>query len=214
MRERIAVGLGLVLVAAVSVVALSDSAPRRSGTNAMVRVPGTLVSVAPGRELCQGGQLVPKDTAALRTFFRFRPSSPGGPLEITVRHVGRVIATGHLPGGLSPGSPRVPIAHIRHDTSATVCFTNRGARTIQFAGNLTPEYGGNNPAGARLPDVVRIDYIRPGNETWWTFAPVVAKRFALVKPSLVGSWTLYAALGAFALMCAGGIVLLLGRGRP
>ncbi|MDQ6750188.1 MAG: hypothetical protein M3Z33_05480 [Actinomycetota bacterium] len=213
MRERIAVGLGLVLVAAVSMVALSDSAPRRSGTNATVRVAGSLVSVAPGRRLCQPGQMVPKNTAALRVFFRFRPSSPGGPVDITVGHAGRLIATGHLPGGLSPGSPRVPIARIAQDTSATVCFANRGTRTIQFAGNLTPEYGGNNPGGAKLPDVVRIDYTRPGPETWWTFAPVVAERFALVKSSFVGSWTLYAALGAFALLCGLGIGLMLRGSR-
>jgi hypothetical protein len=213
MRERIAVGLGLGLVATLLVVALSDSAPRRSGTNAMVRVAGSLVSVAPGKHLCQPGQVVPKDTAALRVFFRFRPRPPGGPVDITVVHAGRLIAAAHLPGGLRPGSPRVPIARIAHDTSATLCFANRGTRTIQFAGNLTPEYGGNNPAGAKLPDVVRVDYTRPGRETWWTFAPVVAQRFGLVKPSFVGSWTLYAALAAFALLCGGGIALTLRGSR-
>jgi len=212
MRERIALGLGLVLVAAAFVVALSDSAPRRSGTNATVRKSGNLVAIVPGSRFCQREAVVPKGTAALRTFFRFRPSPPGGPLEITVRHGDRVIATAHLPAGRSPGSPRVPIAHIPHDTSATVCFANQGTRTVQFAGNVTPEYGGNNPTGAKLPDVVRIDYTRPGHETWWTFAPVVAERFGLVKSSFVGSWTLYAVLGVFGLLCTGGIVLVL-RGK-
>lgn len=213
MRERIALGLGLVLVAAACVVALSDSAPRRSGTNASVRKSGSLVAIAPAQRFCQREAVVPKGTAALRSFFRFRPSSPGGPLEITLRDGDRVIAMAHLPAGLSPGSPRVSVARISHDTSATVCFANQGTRTVQLAGNLTPEYGGNNPAGAKLPDVVRIDYIRRGRETWWRFAPVVAKRFALVKPSFVGTWTLYAALGAFALLCAGGVALMLGGRR-
>ncbi len=212
MRERIAVGLGLVLVAGALSIALSDWAPRRSGTNATVRKSGNLVAVAPGKRFCQAEAVVPKGTAALRTFFRFRPSGPGGPVDITLRHADRVIASAHLPAGLSPGSPRASIARIRHETSSRVCFANRGTRTVQFAGNLTPETGGNNPAGAKLPDVVRIDYTRAGNETWWTFAPVVAERFGLVKPSFVGRWTMYAALAAFALLCAGGLALVL-RGR-
>ena len=206
-------GLGLALVAVATVLVLSDAAPRRSGSNASVRKAGGLVAISPGKRFCQPEALVPGHTAAVRTFFRFRPRSPGGPLTITLRHGDRGIASGHLPAGLSPGSPRVPIGRIARDTSATVCFDNQGSRTVQLAGNLTPEYGGNNPTGAKLPDVVRIDYIRPGRESWWEFAPVVAQRFGLVKPSFVGSWTLYAALGAFVVLCAAALVLTLGGRR-
>ena len=215
MRERIAVGLGLVLVVGAFVAVMSDAWPRRSGTNAQVRGSGNLVSIAPGKRFCQAEALVPKGTAVLRLFaLRFRPRSEGGPVRITIERAGRVLATAHLPPGLSGvTSPRTPIARIRRDTSATVCFLNQGASTAQFAGNLTPVVGGNNPSGARLPDVVRIDYIRPGRETWWSLAPVVAERFGLAKASFVGSWTLYAVLGAFALLCAGGIALVLSRSR-
>ena len=214
MRERIALGLGLVLVAGAFVAALSDSARRRSGSNATVRKSGNLLAVTPGQRSCQSEPLIPADTAALRTFFRFRPSGPGGPLEITISRAGRTLAAARLPAGVSAGSPRVSIAPVARDTrGAMVCFANRGTRTVQFAGNATPELGGSNPTGARLGDVVRIDYVRRGSETWWRLAPVVARRFGTVKPSFVGSWTMYAVFGVFALLCAAGIGLLVGRRR-
>jgi hypothetical protein len=97
---------------------------------------------------------------------------------------------------------------VRHDLyDATVCLRNLGPGRIQFAGNVTPQ------SGPRLPgeDVIRYDWLLAGRPSWWDVAPKVAARFAVVKPSFVGSWTFWAVFGVVAALWASAIVLLTRR---
>jgi hypothetical protein len=91
---------------------------------------------------------------------------------------------------------------------------------MEFAGNLTPDspdagIGPNDP-GSGPGDEIRVDFFRPGRESWIELAPAVARRFALFKPSFAGPWTMWAALGVvLSLWVAVAVLVLRARtARP
>lgn len=142
---------------------------------------------------------------------------PGGghPIELTARHAdGREAFRARLDGGYQPGPVDVAVAQPAQDVAGGVlCIRNDGAEPMGFAGNLTPagldaQIGPNSP-GARRTDEVRVDYYRPGRESWLDIAPEIATRFQLFKPGFMGDWTIWAALAAVGLLWAAVIALML-----
>jgi hypothetical protein len=219
MRVKVAIGLGLAIVGAGVLIALSLRAPREQGSNTRVELSGLAVSIPGHGKRCQYGEHVPGGTHALRIFASaVRP--PDGPLDVTVARPGRrgvpphVVASARLPFGLSSLSTRAPLrpAVRRNLSDAQVCLYNRGRQAVQAAGNLTPILGsGANPNGERLPDEARIDYMRAGKESWWSLSPTVAGRFGLMQTSFFGSWTMWAMFAALAGLWAATIVLLVRK---
>ena len=223
MRVKVAIGLALAIVGAGVLITLSLRAPREQGSNARVELSGVAVFVPGHGRRCQYGEHVPGGTRAVRVFaMALRP--PDGPLDLTVARPGRrgvpprVVGSARLPSGLSTLSTSAPLRPaIRSDlTDAQVCLYNRGGQAVAAAGTLTPILGsGANPFHNRLPDEARVDYMRGGNESWWSVSPAVADRLGLMQTSFFGSWTMWAMFAALAGLWAATIVLLvrnLGRG--
>ena len=198
-----------VLVLGLLVVVLSRAEPRLAGSNARVQTSGVSLTIDPGERRCQR-QPVPADTAAVRLF-----ASPvwrtAGPIEVVVDDPGRRRARGRV-AMLTREEPVAVELEGRLDAElprGRVCIGNLGLNPVEFAGNLTPPTNSpTNPEDTVFPDDVRTDFLRPGEESWWQLAGTIAGRFALMKASFFGSWTIWALLAVTALVCLAALRLL------
>jgi hypothetical protein len=204
---RWAAAPALALLAVSLIVALSGSEWRYAGTNAVRSLSG-VVTVAPGRSVCQPGQVVPRG-AAFAEFVVDPLGAPGSSLHLRVQDAaGRRIAEGSRRGPGAAGLVAVPMPERRATTlEARVCLENAGRRPLRLGGMPIGGPGVRN--GGRLePALVRIGWREAKPSTGWSALPAIAHRFAIVKPSWVGAWTfwvlvaLMAAAGALAVRLA------------
>lgn len=203
----------LVAVLAAFVVVMSRSEPRLAGSNTEVAVSGIALALPAHGRLCQGGEVVPADAAAVRVFtsatsrlepaFTIAFAAPGQPQRTADfdPHAG----AGPRTAPLAPRGPELD--------GASACLTNRSSTTINLAGNRTPGNPGLKVIPGRGADGVRIDYLRRGRESGWQLAGVVARRFALLKASFFGAWTLWALAAVLAAVWAAAIFVALRAQR-
>jgi hypothetical protein len=172
-------GLAL-LVLAVGLV-LSGSPVRVLGTNS-VREGGTAFAMRGGEGACQGNETLPRGTSALRLGLEARV---GPKITLAVFSRGGVLARATRGSGWTGGDVTVPIAQVpRAISSARICFTLGPTR--EFVLRLGRELRARNAHG--VPSLrMRIEYLAPGEATWWASALSVARRIGLGRaPS--GTW--------------------------
>lgn len=189
---------------------LSDREPRLTGSNAQIRVSGRALPIAPDARRCQRDYL-PARTGSLRVFLGVRGGT-AGPLGVTVERADGSTAHARVPAGTPAGAVDVSVESTIEEANslARICFANRGPRMIELAGDRTPFIGGGaNPTSALLDDDVRVDFLRPVEESWWSLGPRVAQRFGLTKTSFSGPWMLWAVLVAVLLIAVCTVALLL-----
>lgn len=190
---RVAVALGIMVLVAAAVTTLTRTAPRRSGTNYTADT-GLVLPLAAGEQLCQSGELVPADTGAVQLRASRGTSTR---LEAAISTAKRVLARGVAPGSSGWGTVRIDFPAVAKTSSGTVCIRNLGPRPIAFGGSL-----GGSPFTAVLgkraiTGRARIEYMRPGRESWADLASTILHRMSLAKSNLVRYW---AAVGALVLM--------------
>jgi 4-amino-4-deoxy-L-arabinose transferase-like glycosyltransferase len=207
------IAAALLAFLAAFVVVMSRSEPRLAGSNTEVAVSGIDLALPAHGRLCQGGELVPADGAAVRVYIsatsRVEPAftiafaAPGQPTRTAVfdPHAGN----GPRIAPLTPPGPELD--------GASACLTNRSSTTIRFAGDRTPANPDLKVIPGRGADGVRIDYLRRGRESGWQLAGVVARRFALLKASFFGAWTLWAVAAVLGAIWAAAIVIVLRTER-
>lgn len=170
---------------------LSESERRLAGTNARVQVSGAAIGLGPGARRCQAYDL-PARAHSVRLFH----GSPGaGPLAITVSKGGARVTEARTGSLAAEGLVEIRLRPSLDEEVGGVrlCLANRGLAPISLAGDRTPLLGGQaNPDAQRLDDEIRVDFLRPGRESWWDLAPAVATRFGVGKASFFGSWTMWA----------------------
>ena len=191
---RVAVGAGLALVALLLVVTLSQGTERRTESNAVVQVSGVALSIRPGKERCQTTDL-PSGTELVRLFGEAPRGSTVVSLRITT--FGQPVTAGRTASVRGEERVDIPLesAVARETLGERLCIANTGMAPVRFAGNRTPPIGPANPGGAVLGDDIRVDYLKRGEQSWWSTRSVVAERFGLLKASFFGLWTLWAAMG-------------------
>jgi len=201
--------LGLLVVAVLLVVVLSDREPRLTGSNSDVRLSGRSLEVVAGAQRCQR-DVLPAGTGAVRVFLGLRGDS-GGPVRVTLERADGTTARTGIPRRTEPGTVEVAVEPTvaEENAEARICFTNRGEDTIEFAGDRTPFLGGGaNATSALLDDDIRVDFLRPAEETWWSLAPRVAERFGVAKTSFSGPWLFWVVLGVVLLVAIATVMLL------
>ena len=205
MRVRALVVGALVLALMVfALVRLLHEDQRYSGSNSIGPNQG-IVLLQPGQRVCQTGELVPGDTAAVELAVT-TGGQPGAPLAVTLRDEDRrVLARGTAPGGYGDGVVAIPIPVQRPTrTGVEVCLARTGPGTVQFYG-LPSATGKVELDGKPVPGVLRLAFRRPGRESWLALTPAIAHRFAQAKTRVAGPWLFYVLIGVSLL--AGGLAL-------
>lgn len=193
--------LTLLLVLGGVVVALSQRAPRLSGTNDVL-LGSYVAQVPPGKTLCHTNETLPHDTAAVQVFAGVY-GRPGPPLSVSVTHAGRLLAAGRAPGGYPDGQLRIRVSRVTRDVAEPrVCLTNRGRSRLALGGLPGPPAGADVVSGRPQAGQIRIEYLRPGRETWWALLPTIARRFSFTRAGFAGPWLLWAGLVALAVAWA------------
>jgi hypothetical protein len=204
-------GVGLLAIVGVALVILSRSAPRRSGANS-VPAAGFAIELAPHRQLCQGGELLPGDTGAM--LLDAASGAPAPALAVDIAGPTGVVSRGDVSAGWRAPMLRIELTHVPATVSdATVCIRNLGTRQVTFAGAV-PDAGlqvqrGDETVSGRL----RIEYLRPGGESWWQLLATLAHRFSLGRSGLVSGWALEA-VPALMLLAVGLAVRTMLREKP
>ncbi len=207
-RVAVAVAVAVALLLASILVALLHASPRAAGGNA-VRPAAAVVALAPGEWICQS-ELVPQDSAAVVVSV-VTGGTPGPPLSAELRGAGgRALARGRAPGGYRDGRVTIAIPVQRRTLAGgQVCLRADGPGAPQLLGSPSPKR--ILRAGSRtLHAAVRLDFQRPGSESWLALAPVIAHRFAIAKTTLAGAWLFWVALALVAAAAALGILVALG----
>jgi hypothetical protein len=185
--------VGALTIAIAGLAVLLQSAQRRSGTNLTANT-GFVIPVAAGQQLCEPGELIPGDTGGLR-LSASSGAAPGPQLDATVGSGTKLLAAGHLVAGWRTGTVTIALSRIAAtQQSASVCLVNRGTSTVSFGGSV-PDANfyvvlGGKPLSGRM----RIEYMRPGSESWLALLPTLAHRFSLAKGDLVRHWAVPAVL--------------------
>jgi hypothetical protein len=197
--------VGLVAILAGIAIDGSGSAPRLAGSNLL---PNSqfVAAVPPHGRLCQPRESLPGDTGGLRvrigTYRR-----PGPALRAQVSLNGHPLTAGTLSPGWRQGDVLIPLARVAKPvTGVTVCISNGGAGKIVLAGTPEPPSLAARVGARPQGGLVRIEYMRPGRESWWQLFPVILHRFGLAKSHWIGGWTLL--LAGFLLLAAAAIAVL------
>jgi hypothetical protein len=183
----LAVAAGLLAVVVALGVVLTRSDTRTAGTN-FVRESGPVKQLSGGRRVCQDGELVPGDTAGVRLFVATR-GRPLPPLHVDAESARGMVTAGFLPGGGREGHVTVPLKRVARTTlGSVVCIRARGSSKAVLYGT-----------GGR----VRLEWQRPGRESWIALMPTISHRFALGKANPFGGLLL--ALAALVALAAVGL---------
>jgi hypothetical protein len=169
-RAVVAAGFALLLVALA--VTLLHSAPRSAGSNFVDEHEEVTKLRGPDR-LCQAGETLPADTAALRLLIGTY-GRPAPALRVVARgRGGRIVTSGERRTGGPDGHVDIPIRQVdRLTPGLRVCvFAGAGGRTVLYGS-----------AGQ-----VRFEWLRPGSESWLELFPTIAHRFGLGRWNPLGS---------------------------
>ena len=182
---------------AIGIVAtLARSQPRRSGSNGVQ--PATVVaSASGGHGLCQHDATLPAGTTSLHA--QLTPvEAPSGPaVVVTVRHGARLLDRVPVAAGWRGIELVAPIARVVRDIAGVdVCFSvPHGAGAIGAIGDLpAPGTGALTLDGKPVGGALRLDWYRPGSESWWAFAGTVMTRIGRGHGGWGGPWVAWLAL--------------------
>jgi Predicted membrane protein (DUF2142) len=194
MASGVVVAIGLVAILSGVIVDASGTAPRLAGSNLLSNAQ-YIATVPPHGRLCQPREFLPADTGALQLRMSAF-SHPGPPVRAEVSLNGRQITAGSVRAGWSEGDVPIPVARVtRAVAGVTVCLWNEGAAKIAIGGAPVPPSVAAQVATRPQEGLARIEYIRPGRESWWQLFPTIVHRFSLGKSHWLGGWTLLLAAG-------------------
>jgi hypothetical protein len=184
--------VGVLVIVAFFAVLLTQRGERTSGTN-LTPDRELVALLGGGQQVCQEQELLPGDTAALR--LGIDVSGAGPPLSATVTgRDGATLTSGRLAAGWRGGEVRIPVSHVsRTAADARVCVRDddpaRGGRAIDLGGQAYSLGQTAEVAGKLEENVhIRIDYLRPGRESWLRLAPTIVSRFSLGKADPLRHW--------------------------
>jgi len=185
MRVGVVLAIGLTLVAMAVGVVLSSSPLDVVGTSSVAV--GTEFASIQGRAIvCQGDEVLPRDTSAVRLSLE---ASIGPRVTVTVLSGRRILTRGTLGSAWTGANVTVPVERVRRTTShVRVCITvGRGRGAITVLGAPSSRSLAATVAGQSLLGRMRVEYLAAGRRSWWSLALPVARRIGLGRaPS--GTW--------------------------
>jgi hypothetical protein len=218
MREaRVALAAGLTLTAIAIGVVLSRSPPAVTRSTPMTAAVGFGTSPV-GARICQSGEVLPRGTTAIRVWLE---AVIGPPVSVEASAGSRLLTRGARGPGWTTGSITIPVRTVTRTVSrVTVCVNVsqprepigvHGVRTATAVAAFDRQ--GPLPRTAHasapqyregpLPGRMVIEYLRPGERSWWSLATSVARRMGLGRAAS-GTWI---AVLAIVLMLALAVVM-------
>jgi hypothetical protein len=185
-RVRIALIVGLLLMAIAIAVTLTRSPPVVAGSDS-TPLAGPIAESLISSSLCQSGETLPHGTTALRlslyTIF-------GPEIKVRVLSGDRELTSGARSAGWTEEGPTVRVGKVNRTVSDVKVCVQIGRPLGQIvlygspAGSANSVVSGSGqPVGGRM----RIEYLESGSHSWWSSASSVAKRIGLGRwPS--GTW--------------------------
>jgi hypothetical protein len=175
---------------------LAHAEPRRSGSNGVH--PSAIVATAgAGSMLCQQGVTLPAGTTSLHAHMAPVEAAVGPAVVVTLRHGGAVLDRIPVAAGWKDIELVAPTARAARDyegVDVCVAVTHGpggvgaiGDRGAPGTGHLTQD---GKPVGAAM----RIDWYRPGSESWWAIASTVMMRIGRGHGGWGGPWVAWTAL--------------------
>jgi hypothetical protein len=193
-RSVLALSIGGIL--AVFAVLLLHRDQRRSGSD-LTPNGAFIARLSAGQEACQGQELLPAGTAAMRITIGTY-GKPGPPVRITATNArGELLASGGL-RTWRQGVVTIPVTHVSKAAEGLrVCLRNDGPQRVTLAGTFPDPGYRLDVAGNTIEGRLRYDYMRLGRESWLELLPTLAYRSTLGKSDLIRHW---AWIGALVLM--------------
>jgi Predicted membrane protein (DUF2142) len=192
----------LALAGAIALV-LSHTAVRRSGTDGVWLVAELdAIVVAPGATACQGGELLPAGTSALR----IPVERSHGAATVTLWWGGHRIA--RVAGRVGAGMVRADIPRATRDLGdVRVCLELRSGGAI-LQGETVPGLQVLRIGRGTAQSSMAVDFLQPGRPSWWSEIRTVASRVDLGRGDWGGGWAVWplAALLAASLALAAWVV--------
>jgi hypothetical protein len=188
MRPQVAVIAVVAVAVAITVVVLGTRQDSRlAGTN-LYDAGSFSIVVQPGKQHCERGQFIPADTDRARMTIGSY-GKPVPPIELTVTdESGRRLVDRRTPPAPREGVVVLPLGHTTQSPGpeSVVCVRPVGSK-IALGG---------------FQKNARIEWLRPGEESYFQLSGVILHRFGIGKPGWTGGWTLIAAFGLMAGLCA------------
>ncbi|MGI8922067.1 MAG: hypothetical protein ACR2HD_10440 [Solirubrobacteraceae bacterium] len=166
-----------------------------------------------GQTVCQRESAIPRGVTHLGVSLAVVGASRGGPLSVTIESTPWSSAVSRSRSATATASPIVeaagritvvstgtmPVALNRppEPGAATICLQNAGPATLELLGDANPVTPGH-VTGVPAQGLIGFVYPRSPPTSWWRQLGTIARRFALVKAPLFGSWTLWAVIVAVA----------------
>jgi hypothetical protein len=197
-NARVALAVGLALIAIATAVVLSQAPQVLAGTNAIEPLTAPLKSVPGSGSACQADETLPARTSAVRLSLE---ATAGPRVAATVLSGKTVLTRGEGAEGWLGQVVTIPVAPVdRTVRDVTVCFAFTGGNErVSFLGVPTPKRSAATSGARALRGRISIEYLRPGSASWWSLALSTARRMGLGR-AWAGTWV---ALVVAGLMAAG-----------
>lgn len=206
MRIKIVLVAGLALIAIAMLVVLLRSPATVIATNG-VR-PNKLLGVAQEDVgACQRGETLPAGTSAIR----LQVEATSGPrVSVEALEGGRILARGSLAPAWYGSVVTIPVGPLHRTLShATVCFQLSSlSGQVALYGSSTSRAIAATIAGKPISGRLRIVYLAPARESWWSMAGAVIKHMGLGRAAS-GTWIVFPIVILAASAIAVGSALLL-----
>ncbi|MFI5010460.1 MAG: hypothetical protein ACHQDY_09325 [Solirubrobacterales bacterium] len=177
MRVRIALTVCFALMAIAIAVSLERSPPVRAGSD-WTPLPTEVGATFAPDTVCQSEETLPKGTTIIRMTLL---SLLGPRVKVRVMVRGQVVTTGEKGSGWTGTVVAVPVTPVaRTYTHATVCFTlSKRQQLVNYRGANTTHAPAVSNGTQVLPGRIRIEYLKPGKESWLSLALPTARRIGL-----------------------------------
>lgn len=182
---KIALAMGLALLAVAIGLTLTRSPPLLAGTNS-IPVERRMATTTNSARVCQANEVLPANTSAIRLMLE---ATLGPRVTVEALSGKRVIAHGERPAGWTGLGVTLPVKPVPKQISGVqICFAfTVGHELVSVFGQLTSAKAAATYSRGALPGRMRIEYLRPGHSSWWSLVRSVSQHMGLGR-AWAGTW--------------------------
>jgi hypothetical protein len=176
-RIRVAVAIGLALVAAAVGVSLARSPLVQAGTDG-TPLPTEIGATSVPATICQGEETVPAGTTVMRVSLL---SLLGPRIKLLATSGGEVVSSGEIGYGWTGAVVSIPVSRVVGTHPHTkICVTlAKRQQLVNLRGANTKFSPAVTEGSQVLPGRMRFEYLRPDDRTWLSLALPTARRIGL-----------------------------------